>query len=161
MSCGRHKCDWMSCTLCRSGRQSLSTFERASRRSLESWPTQTTLHPPNEQEGPSTYTSIDDAFDTVLQYMSSTTQQCKRFQRSKLKHSNSCGDVSHFNRFHLGQKIKPITKHGNPLQKAEDIHVDVAPGTYTVSAGEWGSDRLHTHVVHIKEGEKVDLNFAM
>ena len=37
MTCRKHNCDWLTCTLCRSGRQSLSTLERAARRSID-WP---------------------------------------------------------------------------------------------------------------------------
>ena len=47
------------------------------------------------------------------------------------------------------------------LQKTEEINVDLAPGTYAVSAGAWGSDRQHTHVVHVKDGQTVDLNFGL
>lgn len=48
MSCGRHSCDWMTCTLCRSGRQSLSTLHRASRRSVDFPVSQ--QQPPCEQQ---------------------------------------------------------------------------------------------------------------
>ena len=47
------------------------------------------------------------------------------------------------------------------LQKTEEINVDLAPGTYAVSTGAWGSDRQHTHVVHVKDGQTVDLNFGL
>lgn len=30
-----------------------------------------------------------------------------------------------------------------------------------MSAGAWGSDRQHIHIVHIKEGQTVDMTFAM
>jgi len=157
MSCQKHNCDWLTCTLCRSGRQSLSTLQRAARRSIE-WPT-VQQSPPNFQQAPATYTSIDDAFDSVMQYMSTTTRQCKRFHRSMLKKHTSDSDIIHADRFHQQQQTKSIYK--NPLQQPEDIHVDVAPGTYAVSAGAWGSDRQHTHVVHVREGESVDMTFGM
>jgi hypothetical protein len=44
---------------------------------------------------------------------------------------------------------------------AEDVHVVVHPGTYSVTAGEWGTTRQQTHVVNIRPGETVNLDFVM
>jgi len=47
MNCGRHGCNWMTCTLCRSGHQSAVTLQKASRRSVD-WPSQV-QKPPIDQ----------------------------------------------------------------------------------------------------------------
>ena len=47
------------------------------------------------------------------------------------------------------------------LQKSEDVHVEVVPGSYAVTAGRWGAEREHTHVVRIEPGQTVDLTFAI
>ena len=47
------------------------------------------------------------------------------------------------------------------LQMSEDVHLVVHPGTYAVSAGSWGTDHQQTHVVHVQQGQSVDLDFVM
>ena len=37
----------------------------------------------------------------------------------------------------------------------------VHPGTYAVTAGEWGKEQQQTHVVHVDQGQTVDLDFVM
>ena len=37
----------------------------------------------------------------------------------------------------------------------------MAPGTYAISAGKWGAEREHTHVVHVTPGHTIDLTFGM
>ncbi|XP_066926494.1 uncharacterized protein [Clytia hemisphaerica] len=156
MSCGRQGCSWLTCTLCRTSHQSAQTLQKASRRSIE-WPTQ--IHqPPNEQDG-STNITIDDAFDDVLQYMTTTARQCKRYHRSTCRQFTSDSDLLHLKRYH--QNHKTANYKSNPLLKTEEVNVEVAPGTYAISAGAWGSDRQHTHVIHIKDNQTVDLNFGM
>ena len=158
MSCSckrRHSTDWQTCTLCRSGRLSLSTLQKASRRSVE-WPTAPS-QPPSCLE-PTTSTTINDAFDSVLQYMNVTTRQCKRYHRSHMKPATSENDVLHSKRFHA-ERPPPVVQ-GNPLQRPEDIHVEVAPGTYAVSAGSWGANREHTHIVNIADGQTVEMTFG-
>ena len=156
MSCGRHGCDWISCTLCRSGRQILTTLERASKRSA-SWPNPSlcapTLHTPTQ------HTTVSEAFETMLQCMTSTTQQCKRVYESQHHSTKDDDEHSHFNRFHTIQPSVETRRPKNPLQGAEGVTVEVAPGTYTVSAGAWGSDSQHTHVVHVQDGQMVNLDF--
>ncbi|KAL3882580.1 hypothetical protein ACJMK2_028910 [Sinanodonta woodiana] len=69
---------WAVNTLDRATRMGQNVYERALSRKIE-WP-----KPLSEQqkcsphfEDPMVYTSIDDAFSTVLQCMSQTTRQCK------------------------------------------------------------------------------------
>ena len=44
---------------------------------------------------------------------------------------------------------------------AEDVHVVVHPGSYTVTAGEWGTKRQQTHVINVRSGETVNLDFVL
>ena len=46
------------------------------------------------------------------------------------------------------------------LQKSEDVHVELAPGTYAVTAGQWGAPRGHTQVVRLDPGQTVDMTFT-
>ncbi|XP_033113863.1 uncharacterized protein LOC117114326 [Anneissia japonica] len=146
---------WLSCTLCRAGRQGCSVLSRAQQRKVE-WPAQVHQTRPDIQD-PLVYTSLDEAFSSMLQFMSTSTRQCKRFYRSIPPANKTTQDQRHCHRFHT-QKIVPIKKT-NPLRKAEDVHVVVAPGTYAVTAGSWGKDQQTTHVVHVTKGQSVDLDF--
>ena len=44
---------------------------------------------------------------------------------------------------------------------AEDVHVVVPPGSYAVTAGQWGTRQQQTHVVHIQPGQTANLDFVM
>ena len=47
------------------------------------------------------------------------------------------------------------------LQRTEDVHIMVAPGTYAVTAGQWGKAQEQTHVVHVNQGSTVELDFVL
>lgn len=47
------------------------------------------------------------------------------------------------------------------LQRMEDVQVEVAPGSYAVSAGRYGAPRQHTHIVRLEPGQTVDLGFSL
>ncbi|XP_074614834.1 A-kinase-interacting protein 1-like isoform X1 [Acropora palmata] len=148
---------WLHCTLCRSGRQGVSTLNKALLRNVE-WPAQgnTSLH---SMEEPKVHTSIEDAFDTVLQYMNVTSRQCKRYFNCRMKEERSSQDDHHCNRFH--QPEYNLVPRGHPLQRMEDVQVEVAPGSYAVSAGRYGAPRQHTHIVRLEPGQTVDLGFSV
>ena len=37
----------------------------------------------------------------------------------------------------------------------------VQPGNYSVTTGPWGSQQQQTHVVHVEDGQTVDLDFVV
>ena len=47
------------------------------------------------------------------------------------------------------------------LQTAEDVHLVVHPGTYAVTAGEWGTSQQQTHMVSVQPGQTINLDFVM
>ena len=47
------------------------------------------------------------------------------------------------------------------LQRTEDVHVLVQPGNYAVTTGSWGSQQQQTHVVHVEDGQTVDLDLVI
>ncbi|XP_071792700.1 A-kinase-interacting protein 1-like [Asterias amurensis] len=149
--------DWMSCTLCRTGRQGLDVLQRAQQRKVE-WPQQP-HHEKSPIQDPMKFTTIDDAFSSILQYMSTTTRQCRRYYRSAPPAQHNPLDKQHTKRFHTPQYTEVHKKH--PLLRSEDVHVMVAPGTYAVTAGAWGTSQQQTHVVHVNQGQSVDLDFVL
>ncbi|XP_028412386.1 uncharacterized protein LOC114535206 [Dendronephthya gigantea] len=144
----------INCVLCRSGRQSTATLARARMRKID-WPA-TTEGSINADQDPQIHTRIDDAFSSVLQYMSVTSRQCRRYFKCSPLHDDH--DEEHIKRFHHS-KYTSVT-YGNPLQKSEDVHVELTPGTYAVTAGQWGAPRNHTQVVRLDPGQTVDMTFT-
>ncbi|KAK3608925.1 hypothetical protein CHS0354_002564 [Potamilus streckersoni] len=150
---------WAVNTLDRATKLGQNVYERALSRKIE-WP-----KPLSEQkkcshfEDPMVYTSIDDAFATVLQCMSQTTRQCKRYYGSHDKNLESTHDQLHCRRFHTPHYTAVQRK--NPLLHAEDVHIVVSPGTYAVTTGVWGKTDQQTHVVHVNEGQTANLDFVL
>ncbi|XP_030844309.1 A-kinase-interacting protein 1-like [Strongylocentrotus purpuratus] len=154
-----HAEDWMSCTLCRANHQGQQVLERARRREV-TWPE------PREQGTPPvqdalTYTTINEAFGSILQYMTSSSRQCRRYYSSIPASTHNALDKRHCGRFHAPRYTEP-RKTTHPLQKTEDVHIQVQPGTYAVTAGGWGRGKgQQTHVVHVNQGQSVNLDFTM
>ncbi|XP_078583156.1 A-kinase-interacting protein 1-like isoform X3 [Branchiostoma floridae x Branchiostoma japonicum] len=149
---------WMSCTLCRTARRGASTLNRALQRKID-WPQPKAPAVGSPIQDPLHFTTIDDAFSSVLQYMTTTTRQCRRYYHSCPPVSKNPEDCLHCNRFHTPQYTE--VQRANPLSRAEDVHVVVAPGTYSVTAGEWGTQRQQTHVVHVDKGQSANITFTM
>lgn len=47
------------------------------------------------------------------------------------------------------------------LSRPAAVHVDAAPGTYSVTAARWGGHKETTHVVHIEPGQAVSLTLSL
>lgn len=149
--------DWMACTLCRSSRQGVDVLLRAQQRKVD-WPqTSNQAESPLQESLP--YTTIDEAFESMLQYMSTSSRQCKRFFASSPPHTHNCDDKYHCSRFHTSQY--PYRPRRHPLQQTENMNILVAPGTYAVTAGAWGKDSQQTHVVRLDPGQSVNLDFNL
>ncbi|RDD40689.1 hypothetical protein TrispH2_007297, partial [Trichoplax sp. H2] len=131
------------------------TLKRAQERKID-W-TKKSTNSYNPVEEPVIYTNIEDAFASVMHFMTMTSRQCRRyFSSNKL---TSDYDSSHCCKFHKPKYTEKLRR--NPLQTDENVRVDVPPGTYAVTAGRWGGEKDHTHVVHVEPGQSVDLTFAV
>ncbi|XP_021360738.1 uncharacterized protein LOC110455114 [Mizuhopecten yessoensis] len=149
--------EWAHSTLNRAQMMGQDVLQRTMMRKIE-WPSQK-LDQKNPVEDPLVYTTVDDAFASVLQFMSQTTRQCQRFYKSNEESiQNQCDEV-HCSRFHTPAYTE--IQHKNPLQRTEDVHVVVHPGTYAVTAGSWGTQQQQTHMVNVNQGQTVSLDFCM
>ncbi|XP_071271612.1 A-kinase-interacting protein 1 [Salvelinus alpinus] len=155
-------------SLRRSARLGLEVLERASRRSVD-W---TSVSPsPNttptdgsagsEVLGNSAHTSMDDAFETIVEFMAQTTYQCKNFYTSETELMEN--ERTHVCRFHsqshqcTGTSLQ-IRKHAR--SSPEDFHIEVSPGTYAITAGTQDSQQ-QTRLVRINAGESMNLTFHL
>ncbi len=69
---------------------------------------------------------------------------------------SSTGNLNQTNKLNYSYKLFFFQ-----LQKPEDVKVELAPGTYAITAGRWGAKRDHTHVVHVSPGQTIDLTFGV
>ncbi|XP_071113349.1 A-kinase-interacting protein 1-like [Haliotis cracherodii] len=148
---------WAESTLERASRVGQEVLERTRARKVE-WPSHK-QYGHNPVQDPHVYTSLDDALASMLHYMSVTTKDCKRYYNSAGGSQLSASDTLHCSRFHT-PTYTAIHKT-NPLQRTEDVHILVEPGTYAVSAGAWGTQYQQKHVVHVREGNTVNMDFVL
>lgn len=152
----------MQCTLCRSGRESVKTLRRAQQRGVE-WPEPNTGLMNSIQE-PVVHTSFDDAFASMMQSMRISTRKCGRYHNShrpyQLRESPSS---KHTLRYH-----SPSLQHAGLNHRVTFtplVHINTAPGTYCVTSAKTTSKQQETapttHVLHVKPGQSISLNFAV
>ncbi|OCT83590.1 A-kinase-interacting protein 1 isoform X1 [Xenopus laevis] len=117
--------------------------------------------------------TLEEAFAVMADFMRQTTQQCAMYHDCLANHRMSQQEVVHTCRFHGRKCIQTGSQRGvaqrtnapafTPIttqERPRDIAIEVAPGTYSVSAGLPRAQR-QTHVVNICPGQSVDLTFSL
>lgn len=157
---------WLESSLRRSAILGQEVLDRATRRSVDwasnSNPSQTpTAEDGHQSEVP--YPCLDDAFKTVVEFMSQTTHKCKNFYMSNPSPALSDKEKSHVSRFHSNQSLttRPTVQTRKlSLLSDEDFHIEVPPGSYAITAATADS-RQQTRLVSVKAGESVNLTFVL
>ncbi|XP_066439761.1 A-kinase-interacting protein 1 isoform X2 [Eleutherodactylus coqui] len=78
----------------------------------------------------------------------------------------TASEVQHFSRFHQPMPMKtppsasPAAAPHATTRDPRDVHITVAPGTYSISAAS-PNGQTQTHVVNITPGQSVDLTFRV
>ncbi|XP_041692558.1 A-kinase-interacting protein 1 [Coregonus clupeaformis] len=156
-------------SLRRSARLGLEVLERASRRRVD-WSSSVSPSPNttstdgnagNEVLGNSAHTSLDDAFETIAEFMAQTTNQCKNFYTPETEPMEN--ERTHVCKYHSQSHQRPgttlqIRKHAR--SSPEDFHIEVSPGTYAITAGMQDSQQ-QTRLVRINAGESMNLTFHL
>ncbi|KAG7473734.1 hypothetical protein MATL_G00098950 [Megalops atlanticus] len=168
---------WLESSLRRSSVLGLKVLERAQRRSVD-WASvsssgklsQTDNGQRNCNDGvgaeaeEQTCTSLNDAFKTIVEFMAHTTCQCKNFYKSVPVQEPSTYEVNHVYRYHSqqlpGALHQRISEKNEKLTLDEDFHIEVSPGTYSITAGTGDSDQ-QTRLVQVNAGESVNLTFHL
>ncbi|KAF7658218.1 hypothetical protein LDENG_00015760 [Lucifuga dentata] len=155
-------------SLRRSASLGLEVLERASRRRVD-WTnvSQTSLATDQHtQKLKRIRTNLDDAFDTIAEFMAQTTYQCKKFYESDSCTEPSNNERSHVCRFHsrpeTSRSAPPSSKRvkASYNKSGEDFYIEVSPGTYAVTASVPESPQ-QTRLVNINAGESVNLTFNL
>ncbi|KYO22054.1 A-kinase-interacting protein 1 isoform X3 [Alligator mississippiensis] len=143
-------------------------LDRARRRRVN-WPQ------PREEDSE----SLSAAFASVVEFMNQTTKECEKYYSSVPACRCRENEIKHVCRYHNRQaaenllkalekeknKTSPVSspaatpqQHGREASK--DIYIEVAPGTYSVTAT--SEDMVkQTHVVDITAGQSIDLTFSL
>ncbi|KAM4721424.1 A-kinase-interacting protein 1 [Rhinophrynus dorsalis] len=173
----RHR--WMERSLRQTGELGLEVLERARRREVD-WSAgcrsggmthgEQSREEITEEEG---QVSPEEVFATMADFMRHTTEQCAIYHNSLPVRRISQQEMKHNCRFHcrkftqrdLNERALQSPTPGPPqsirVQRIpQDVHIEVAPGTYSISACSRGSPR-QTHVVNITPGQSVDLTFTV
>nr|XP_015193979.1 PREDICTED: A-kinase-interacting protein 1 isoform X2 [Lepisosteus oculatus] len=163
---------WLESSLDRSTRLGREVLARAQRRHIE-WPR---LRPSRQlrlkEDSPSgkeeageeeqRHTKLDDAFETIMEFMAHTTHQCKYFYRSVSAAESSQTEVNHVHRYHAQRNSASKARDSSRQEQrsSEDFHIEVAPGTYAITAGAQDTEK-QTRLVQIGAGESVNLTFTL
>ncbi|KAJ8249288.1 hypothetical protein GJAV_G00233200 [Gymnothorax javanicus] len=176
---------WLESSLRRSSRLGLQVLERAQRRSVDWASTSPSLRPTLVEDATRNQaqlrtsvetrarSTLNEAFDTIVDFMAQTTHQCKNYYASDPELTSSKYEAKHVCRYHSGQLpgASKDTANGNLSRpqkdttskeqgRLEDFHIEVCPGTYAVTAGTEDSKR-QTHLVRVNAGESVNLTFHL
>ncbi|XP_056410353.1 A-kinase-interacting protein 1 [Hyla sarda] len=115
---------------------------------------------------------LEEAFSTLSRIMRQTTELCERYHsRISTQMNNNSSEAQHISRFHCR---KPQRAHERPppapssaaaplrspgrTRDARDVYIEVAPGTYRISAAS-PDYQPQTHLVNVTPGQSVDLTF--
>ncbi|XP_029010815.1 A-kinase-interacting protein 1 [Betta splendens] len=162
---------WLDSSLRRSASLGLEVLERASRRSVD-W-----TGCGASQSGSATdedtrihvkrsHNELHDAFAAVTEFMAQTTCVCKRFYESGCCAEPNDAERTHVSRFHRQAAAvrttpaEPSRTRAHVSTAGEDFYMEVAPGTYVVTASLPESQR-QTQLVRVKAGESVNLTFIL
>ncbi|MBN3281112.1 AKIP1 protein, partial [Polyodon spathula] len=114
----------------------------------------------SDNETAARHTSIDDACDTVLEFMAYTTKQCKNLYRTVPACECNQTEMNHVCRYHSRGAAKPGISRKPVQRTSEDLYIELAPVTYALTTGACDS-KTQTRVVKINAGESVDLSFTV
>ncbi|XP_059917416.1 A-kinase-interacting protein 1 [Gadus macrocephalus] len=111
-------------------------------------------------------TPLDQAFETMGALMVQSSHQCMRVHRPDGCSELSVAERRHASRFHrtVGRAHTPGSRtEGRPPQSAaaySDFHIEVSPGTYTITAG---LPQAHQQAqrVSLHAGDGITLNFDL
>ncbi|XP_061630009.1 A-kinase-interacting protein 1 isoform X2 [Phyllopteryx taeniolatus] len=149
-------------SLRQTARLGLEVLERASRRKVDWSEPPHTYTPVADEDGAvynkKTMAELQEAFSTIVEFMAETNIHCKRFYDSVGCSRGPDIEKKHAPRFHrhIGaarNTCSPRLGHYAQSQGApEDFYVEVAPGSYTISASRPGSQQ-QTKMVDLDAGD--------
>ncbi|KAK2894636.1 hypothetical protein Q8A67_011865 [Cirrhinus molitorella] len=162
---------WLESSLRRSSKLGQEVLEKAKRRSVRRSNTRPrpSVFDPNERksERDISHLNLDHAFAKIVEYMSETTRQCKKFYETV--HLAQPSEREHICRYHSQQMLKTADQKQNAStaikrdigsSEPEDFLIEVSPGTYSITAV-MQDTKPQTKTVRINAGESMSLTFNL
>ncbi|XP_048463343.1 A-kinase-interacting protein 1 [Rhincodon typus] len=100
------------------------------------------------------WADIDEAFASVLQCLAHASRQCKHYYKDVPLNERDKLEENHIRRYHMGPSITKA-----PVRCSDKVHIQVAPGSYAVTAKSKISERQQTHVIHLGPDQTINLAF--
>uniref|UniRef100_A0A672PHF5 A kinase (PRKA) interacting protein 1 n=1 Tax=Sinocyclocheilus grahami TaxID=75366 RepID=A0A672PHF5_SINGR len=113
------------------------------------------------------HSDLDHAFSKIVEYMSETTRQCKKFYETMNLAQPS--EREHICCYHSQQMLRTADQKQNvsaPIKRdigsseSEDFLTDVSPGTYSITAA-MQDTKPQSKTVCINVGESMSLAFKL
>ncbi|XP_052438873.1 A-kinase-interacting protein 1 isoform X1 [Carassius gibelio] len=159
---------WLESSLRRSSKLGQEVLEKAKRRSVScSRPRPRVLgHNERNSERDILHSNLDHAFAKIVEYMSETTRQCKKFYETV--HQAQPSEREHICRYHSQQMLRTADQKQNASgaikqdgsSEPEDFLIEVTPGTYSITAAMQDTEP-QTKTVRINAGESMSLTFNL
>ncbi|XP_058607271.1 A-kinase-interacting protein 1 isoform X2 [Onychostoma macrolepis] len=151
---------WLESSLRRSSKLGQEVLEKAKSRSVScSRPRPPVLdHNERNSERDILHSNLDHAFAKIVEYMSETTRQCKKFYETV--HLAQPSERKHICRYHSQQMLRTADQKQNGSSEPEDFLIEVSPGTYSITAA-MQDTKAQTKTVRINAGESMSLTFNL
>ncbi|XP_043561790.1 A-kinase-interacting protein 1 isoform X1 [Chiloscyllium plagiosum] len=107
-----------------------------------------------KDEAKQEWSDIDEAFASVLQCLAHATRQCKHYYKDVPLNETDKLEENHIRRYHMGPSITKV-----PVRYTDKVHIQVAPGSYAVTAKSKISERQQTRVIHLGPNQTINLAF--
>ncbi|XP_067850058.1 A-kinase-interacting protein 1 isoform X3 [Heptranchias perlo] len=109
-----------------------------------------------KDEGEAECTDVNEAFASVLQCLAHTTRHCKHYYNNVPFCERDELEENHIRRYHRGSSATKA-----PIKCTDRVHIQVAPGSYAVTAKSRISEREQTRVIHLGPDQTIDLAFTV
>ncbi|XP_073707110.1 A-kinase-interacting protein 1 [Garra rufa] len=163
---------WLESSLRRSSKLGQEVLEKAKRRSVSRSGTRPRPSPVFDQnernsERDIIHSNLDHAFAKIVEYMSETTRQCKKFYETV--HVAQPSEQEHICRYHSQKMLRTADQKQNASaaikrdigsSEPEDFLIEVSPGTYSITAA-MQDTKPQTKTVRINAGESMSLTFNL
>ncbi|XP_072448409.1 A-kinase-interacting protein 1 isoform X1 [Chiloscyllium punctatum] len=107
-----------------------------------------------KDEAKQEWSDIDEAFASVLHCLAHATRQCKHYYKDVPLNETDKLEENHIRRYHMAPSRTKV-----PVRYTDKVHIQVAPGSYAVTAKSKISERQQTRVIHLGPDQTINLAF--
>eukprot|EP00800_Vazella_pourtalesii_P009639 TRINITY_DN2427_c0_g2_i1.p1 TRINITY_DN2427_c0_g2~~TRINITY_DN2427_c0_g2_i1.p1 ORF type:complete len:182 (-),score=39.73 TRINITY_DN2427_c0_g2_i1:691-1164(-) len=124
--------DWTQCSLCRSSRLAIDTYNRTVKRKVD-WPDKSAVLQEDPLGDDVVPISHQEAFENIIQLLAETTDCCKRYQKGAMRSAPSSPlrdrDCTHRKRYHTPQTVTSAHR-----TQYSEVTVSLPRGSYSIES---------------------------